>query len=265
MSPAQTICQQMTWNLASSMEYFLSAFPRGQIERQPSVSRFAAGREFGAYNAAVFHDYVTDWAAFESGIQETAQFFDRQSLSWNLWLCDTLMPPRSQRRTGLFLRGFGLSRISDATALATNELQPPRRRPPEIAMRRVRSTADTQAFCRVLTAVFAAPPGQLRAVYGSPQLWGSAFRGYLAAYEGFDVSIACTLAAAGLITVYTVGTLPAYTRRGIAEALMRFAIADTKAEVGPLPLAVQTTADSLSLYRRMGFRPTGHFSLYGQT
>jgi ribosomal protein S18 acetylase RimI-like enzyme len=66
----------------------------------------------------------------------------------------------------------------------------------------------------------------------------------------------------GAIGVYSVATLPAFQRRGFAEALMRRAIAGARAETGIETTVLQSTPAGMPLYRALGYRPVTRFQVY---
>jgi len=257
------ILERMIANLAAVMECFLAVPPAGRIERRNGVSLFAAGPQRSVFNGAVV-GAAPSWAAWEQAVCEAARFFQPDQLTWCLWACEELAPPYVRRRSERQMQELGLRLISQPPALCAAALLPPQRPPAELEIRRVATAPDAQAFCQILTTAFSGPAAQMRAVYGSEHLWATAFRGYIGRYRGLDVSITATLAAGGTIGLYTVGTLPQFCRRGFAEALIRHAVADTVQAYGLQPLVVQATADSLRLYRRLGFRKLGSFLLYAQ-
>jgi GNAT superfamily N-acetyltransferase len=262
-TPAPVLAgQQMASNLAAAMTCFAAVPPEGSVLRWPGVTLFDLGAGRSAFNAAVLECPLDGMPAFEAAVREAAAYFHGRQLSWCLWACDELLPPYTRKRARRFLEGLGLSLSSEAAALSAPRLEAPRRRLPDIEARRVQTAADRRAFSQILGTAFTGPASQVSAIYGSQHLWTTPFRGYVACHGGFEVSVAATLAAAGVICVYTVGTLPGFTRRGFAEALMRHAIADTIREHGPLPLVIQATGEGLSLYRRLGFRKCTVFALY---
>jgi ribosomal protein S18 acetylase RimI-like enzyme len=82
-------------------------------------------------------------------------------------------------------------------------------------------------------------------------------------YVGYSGNTAvCTTAittAAGVIGVYSVGTLPDSRRRGYAETIIRHAVAETSAQTGLERTILQSTRDGLSLYESMGYRTVTRF------
>jgi len=97
-----------------------------------------------------------------------------------------------------------------------------------------------------------------REVFDNDAVWDRfiSFVGYV---DGEPVSTTSLVAAAGVVGVYNVATLPGSRRRGIGEAVMRQALA---AVHGGEPVILQSTPDGLKLYERMGFRTVARVAVY---
>jgi GNAT superfamily N-acetyltransferase len=82
--------------------------------------------------------------------------------------------------------------------------------------------------------------------------------GYVGWAEGRAVSTAATFARPAAVAVYWVATLPEYQGRGYAEALVRYALAQT----GRARTLLQASPAGYPLYERMGYRPVTKFTYY---
>ena len=93
--------------------------------------------------------------------------------------------------------------------------------------------------------------------------------GWLIAFGAFAAgSLACFAsfsAAGGEAEVLNIATHPAWRRRGLAERLLRFALAQLAAGQGPAAVFLdvdETNAPALALYRKIGFAVTGRRRRY---
>jgi ribosomal protein S18 acetylase RimI-like enzyme len=76
------------------------------------------------------------------------------------------------------------------------------------------------------------------------------------------VCIVTVVIGGGVLGVYSVGTLPEYQRRGFAETAMRYALARAGEATGLKASVLQSTAQGLHLYARMGYRVVTRFDVY---
>ena len=66
----------------------------------------------------------------------------------------------------------------------------------------------------------------------------------------------------GVVGVYNVGTLPGHQRRGYGEAIMRHALEKAREETGLERTILQSTAQGLPIYQRMGYRTVTRVLVY---
>ncbi|MGH9627552.1 MAG: GNAT family N-acetyltransferase, partial [Bryobacteraceae bacterium] len=118
------------------------------------------------------------------------------------------------------------------------------------------------AFASLASVIFSVPFKAASAIYEATAIWDGAMRGYVGYLRDEAVSIVATVAAGGVIGVYSLGTLPQHQGCGYAETLMRFALDEGKRESGIEATVLQATRAGLSLYKKMGYRVVTHFSVY---
>jgi ribosomal protein S18 acetylase RimI-like enzyme len=80
--------------------------------------------------------------------------------------------------------------------------------------------------------------------------------------EDRAVCIVTVVVGGGVLGVYSVGTLPEYQRRGFAEAAIRYALARAGEQTRLRVSVLQSTAQGLNLYTRMGYRVVTRFGVY---
>ncbi len=162
-------------------------------------------------------------------------------------------------------RGMTVDMQEPGMAASLDHLTPPR--PPRLdgalALYRIdpADNAELNTFTNVASASFKRPISmgeQFRRLVkalgpGHPHL--DAMRLYLARLpSGEAVGTACAFVGGGVVGTYTVGTVPAYQRQGIASALTYHALMETRAE--GLEIAVlHASEEGRNVYLRLGFAP----------
>ena len=76
------------------------------------------------------------------------------------------------------------------------------------------------------------------------------------------VTTVAVVVAADSIGIYSVSTLSPYRRKGYAESLMRQVIGQYTRQTGIERAVLQATRAGFDMYRKMGFRPVSHFTVY---
>jgi ribosomal protein S18 acetylase RimI-like enzyme len=99
-------------------------------------------------------------------------------------------------------------------------------------------------------------------VYLREQAWQCDYQGFVAFANGRPTAIIAIVAAAGVIGVYSLATLPGFRRQGYAEALLRAATAEVSQRTGFTRVILQSTDAGYALYQRMGFRDATRFTVY---
>ena len=83
-----------------------------------------------------------------------------------------------------------------------------------------------------------------------------ATRGAIATADGHDVAVALVDVIDGMGYVGWVGTLPAYRRRGLGEAVTRV-VTNAAFDLGADIVALEASPMGLPIYRRMGYETVG--------
>jgi GNAT superfamily N-acetyltransferase len=256
--------QRIARNLADTMTCFGHTEPAALLDDRDGVRIIDVGLDLRVFNTAVMTEPATDEAAFRTRIAAAQRHFSERNLPWSLWICDALMPPGLARLTAGIALDYGLRRNSVTPGMIAASITPG----PEVQGLAIRRIADAQtrsSFCRILSRTFEGPSDQLTHMYGRTALWTADFRGYVGSMEGKDVCAGFAVAAAGVLGIYALATLPPYARRGCASALVRHAAAESRSLDGNIPLVLQATETGVRLYERLGFHRVAEFSLYCST
>jgi len=129
-------------------------------------------------------------------------------------------------------------------------------------MRPVADAATRTAFAEITSVTFEIPYLIARAVYSREQAWSGDYQGFVGYAAGKPVSIIALVAAADVIGVYSLATMPDFRHRGYAEALLRTATAEISRRTGLSRIILQSTDAGYALYKRMGFRDVTKFTVY---
>lgn len=249
-------------NLTETMSWFARSQPGGQILDVVGIRIIDAGPVLDMFNTALLTGPVLDEADLSNRLEAASRYFGDRHQQWSLWLCDTFVPKTVRAVMSGILDQFDL-RITarmpgmSAASVRVDEVAP------ELRIRRVADTASRKSFCHILALTFDGPSGQMSAMYNRPELWSGSFRGYIGSVDGTDVCAGLAVATPDSLGLYALATLPAFTRRGYAAAVVRRAVEDSRQLDGNLPIVLQSTQPAAPLYRRLGFEPKSEFFLYG--
>jgi len=250
-------------NLRTAMRFFGRATGSGEVTSLPGVEAIFSGLDYGVFNIAMLTDtLVRREHGLELRVAEAARYFKTRTPRWSFWLCEDRLDVSSRHRAREVFANFGLRAISHPPGMIANSLIPPSRNLPALQVRRVSSGADQRAFAEITSISFEIPYSIAMAVYAQDLGWKGDYRGFVGIADGRIVAITATVAAAGVVGVYSLATHPSYRRMGYAEALLRAAVAKTQQETGIEKVVLQSTENGYPLYRRLGFRDSTRFSVY---
>jgi GNAT superfamily N-acetyltransferase len=222
-----------------------------------------SGLDYGVFNIALLTSRMTgNDGTLEETLAEIARYFKERTLRWSVWLCEDLLDPKIRRRERQVFFDFGLRPISHPPGMFAATLPPPASRLPAIECVPVSDASSRAAFAEITSVTFDIPFTIANAVYMREQAWQGNYQGFVGQVDGRPVSIVAIVPAAGALGIYSLGTLPAFRRKGYGEALLRAALAEVRPGSGVAPLVLQSTEAGYSLYRQLGFRDAAKFTVY---
>lgn len=243
------------------MPFFGLASGHGSVSEQDGMLLIDSGVNYGVFNIAMFAGAVGDEDALRRRLATAGQFYEQQKTRWSLWVCDDLITPLRNRAGAIFAEK-GLRRLTEAPGMLAERLRPPDRLLPEVECRAVADAATRADFAHATSLNFDIPFGTCKLVYGGEEAWRHAYHGFVGYWRGIPVTTTAAVVAAGAIGIYSVGTLQHHRRKGYAEALVRQVIAHYRRETGIERTVLQATRAGYDMYRKMGYRDVGHFSVY---
>lgn len=249
-------------NLRAAMRFFGEASGSGCVEMLDGSVAMFSGIDYGVFNISLLTREATEKDPLERRLSDIGRFFKSRTLRWSFWLCEDMLDSSTRKRERQVFTNFGMRPISHPPGMLATSLLPPARVLPDIECRPVSDAATRAAFGDLTATSFEIPYMIAKTVYSREEAWRGAYQGYLAYVEGKPVAIVALVAAAGVIGVYSLATLPQYRRRGYGEALLRTAAAEVSRRTGLTSMVLQSTEAGYELYKRMGFRDATRFTVY---
>ncbi len=251
------LVRSLTENLVCGMQFYGRARPAGEIRDGPVHCLIYCGLNYAAFNAAVLHaTLVPDAAHLMRLIEEARDFYEPRGVRWTYWLCDASLDPTLVRETPRIFRRYGMHVLTEAPGMVADRLDPGA---PLVDLRPVADAPTRVAFGRIIGTTFDIPSAVCTAIYQNERGWCGALYGYVGYVAGKPVTTAVIAEGGGVTGFYSVATLPAYRRKGYAEATMRQAL---QQRGGPARTVLQSTQAGLKLYEKMGYRAVTTFRVF---
>jgi ribosomal protein S18 acetylase RimI-like enzyme len=250
-------------NLRCALRTLASATGVGECRELPGLLIAAAGLDFAVFNAAL----LTPPAAatvneFERRLLSAVVRYQARGLPWSFWLSEDLVQREVRREAERIITRCGLAALNVCPGMIADRIAPPGASVPDMEFRPVTDPDVRTSFCHVMGTAFMPPFGIARAIYGAEHVWRAGFQGWVGYAHGDAVTTAAVLPSGDVLGVYAVATLPAWQRRGYAEAVTRHALAEARRTTGIECSVLQSTRAGLALYRKMGYRQTTSIAVY---
>ena len=248
-------------NLRESFRIVAASRGPGEVRELPGVSIAAAGATFRMFNAAFLSAPVPTEADLGRRILLPMVHFNARGLEWAYWVCEDWLLPRARRRSRQVFEKHGLRHSVDLPGMVAERILPPVKPLPWLSVERVWDGGARDAFCAIGSVCFNVPISWFREVFDSGAVW-ERFAAYVGYTGGEPVSTAAVIMGGGAMGVYNVATLPGHQRRGYGEAVMRYALEETRKEHGIERSILQSTPAGYRLYERMGYRTVTRVAVY---
>lgn len=248
-------------NLRASFRILAGDRPRGDVRDVSGITIASAGVAFQMFNAAFLAAPVASEVEMDRRLFIATTHFNQRGLDWAFWSCEGWLESGVRRRARKVFERHALHLSADLPGMLSERVLPPQRALPRIEARRVGDEPTCAAFCEIGSVCFNVPLAWFREVFENPSVWNE-FAGYVGYAEGEPVSTAATVISDGAVGVYNVATLPSHQRRGYGEAIMRHALDKAREEHGLERTILQSTAQGLPIYQRMGYRTVTRVTVY---
>ena len=253
--------------IASNLRCAMSPYGQWQDGAKVVEIRGAAvidsGIDYSAFNAVILSSPVQDgMEELDQRVNAAERYCRATRRPWSCWVCDELLDARSRVQCTEVMHRYKLRWIADHEGMLAEGIAPAP--DPGIPLRilRVASGREREDFAHACAQAFGLPWGTAREVYGSERFWLTGLHGWVGYWYGLPVATAVTMVAAGSVGLYSVGTISSYQRRGIGEAMTRYALAEAESDSKAGRAVLQSTRSGSGIYRRIGFRTVCRFSVY---
>jgi GNAT superfamily N-acetyltransferase len=247
-------------NLRAAMGFFATATGSGHVHSFDSSLAIHSGLDYGVFNIALLTEPVKPGPrGLEGQLADCALYYQSRSARWSFWLCEEYLDSRTRRQSKQIFQRANLREISRAPAMIASGLPPAQKKLPPVECIPVTSPEGRSAFGELTAICFDIPFPITKSVYLPERAWQGVYKGYVGWVNGKPVSIVATVVCGGAIGIYSLGTLPEQRSRGYGEALLRAAVRQCPPG---LPLVLESTAAGYPLYRKLGFREVGKFTVY---
>jgi GNAT superfamily N-acetyltransferase len=253
--------QPVEANLRASFRILASGRPKGDLRELGGVSIASAGVTFQMFNAAFLAAPVPSDLEMERRLMIAATHFDQRGLDWAFWSCDGWLDGSVRRRARKLFERRSLRLSADLPGMIAERVLPPCRTLRKPVVRRVDDETTCAAFCQIGSVCFNVPLAWFCEVFENPEVWKD-FAGYVGYVNGEPVSTAATVISDGVVGVYNVATLPGHQRRGYGESIMRHALEKAREEHGLERTILQSTAQGMPIYQRMGYKTVTRVLVY---
>jgi GNAT superfamily N-acetyltransferase len=258
-----SLVEPVEQNLRGALRVFAGATGVGECREMPGLLIASTGIDCAVFNAALLTPpAAADAKEFERRLLSAAVHYQARGLPWSFWLSQDLLHRQVRREAERILTRCGLTTVNVCPGMVADRVAPPGASVPVMEFRQVIGPDVRTAFCHVMGAAFMLPFEIARAIYGTENVWRVGFQGWVGYVNGDAVSTAAVCPSGDVLGVYAVATLPAWRRRGYAEAVTRHALEQAQRSTGIERSVLQSTRAGLALYRKMGYRQTTSVAVY---
>ena len=255
MTPEQLVAESVE-TLRGAWGSFARRFPGGRIEPLDGVSLLWADVPLSFLNMALLDTPCPDAGELRRRLDGTLAHLADAPHPWLACLCEEWVSDDWRE----VVEAAGLHVLMPMTGMVTEQLEPPRREPPSLDLRRVREPADRRSVGSLNDAAYVMPPGSCDCVL-EPGFWPDDMYGALGATDGVDVSTATVFPVDDILYVALVATHPDHGRKGYAEHVMRHAVEQGGAELGLKRTLLHASEAGRPIYAAMGYAETSRFAL----
>jgi ribosomal protein S18 acetylase RimI-like enzyme len=242
--------------------FFARASASGEVLELPEVSIAASHVTWAMMNAAFVPRPVETEEALRRAARAAAHYFAPHPRAWMLAVCEDWVPGPLRDRLNVLFAPQGLRPVLVATGMVAERLLPELRPPPRL---RWHAASDSRGRCDLadINALsYDVPVATGRKTFDVPGLFTGDNRGYVGYRLDAAATCAAVLRGVGAAYVSMVATHPAHRQLGLAEAVMRHALAEARRDWGLERTVLHATPAGLSVYRRLGYRPVTRFRFF---
>ena len=249
-------------NLRETLKFFSLANDNGVVAENEHIVAISSGINYGVFNTVLLKHRIDSEELLEHCITLAHKFFAVRGERWSFWGCHDLLGPPLLRRLKKLMEGRRMRLLSEPPGMLAPCLLPAKRMLPRLEVRPVLAPPERLHFAGILSVAFDLPYSVCVDMYSLERSWSGGYRGWVGYVDGLPVVSTACVVAAGVIGVYSVGTLPAWRRRGYAEQLIRTVLNQLALETGIERSILQATSEGFRVYQKMGYRRVTQFSIF---
>jgi len=239
----------------------------GWLEEGDGVGGAWINVAFSFNNAMFLTRPVDDSADLTRRIGSARDMAAHHAHKWLFFVFEPWLPQELRPEADRIFGAAGLPRLLQITAMAASKLLPPRRPLPDLEVRRIRGLELQHTAMEIQAKGYGIPVEPLYEIVAVGAGWNESEEhiefGYVGYHRGEPVTTADVIALDSRLYVALVATDPRFQRRGYAEAIMRYALAEAAAATGVTRSDLHASAAGYPLYQAMGYETGPRFIAYG--
>lgn len=247
---------------ADIWQLFAQRARAGHIEQVGGAIIASSCVAWPVLNAAFLSQPVDNADDLAACLRVSSQYFSARSLAWMFFPCTQWIAAHLHSSVPTIAAEFGLQPFMNMTGMEAAELRTPERTLPELEFRSTQDQSVRVALAEVNAAAYGLPVELALEPINVDGLWTDDVVGFVGYCDGAPVTSAAVIVYRDILYVALVASLPAVSKRGFAEAVMRYGLRTLAEKTGLKRTALHATPAGFSLYRRMGYLPVASFGAY---
>lgn len=255
---------QVDAGLHSNLVYLgvWSSFSRrcrnGDVAERDGIVLATGGLSWPGLNLAMLTSPAETAEDLEARLDFASQYYSERNRMWLAVLYEPWISSANEAQ----LAGWGLQYTEDAVGMMAERLRPPSRPLPRLEFAEALDQSSRLAFADINADAYGIPDEWIRETVDSGPHWLPPAQIYLGCTGGEAVTAAMIQPYEDSLFLGWVATRRAFQRRGLAEAVVRHAVAQAQRRSGKKKIVLHATPLAVDLYRRMGFDAVAKFGLY---
>lgn len=238
---------------------YASCCPGGEVLHSDGLCIANARHPWSLMNAALLTAPLSSPADLAARAGAAVSYFRQENRPWFFTASQQYLGDGAEET----LRGVGLGKSGSVVGMVAEDILAPGRPLPDVETRCIEDEAGRLALADLNASAYSVSPDWVRMVTSSETLWEAPLYGYNAWIDGQPVATTLVLPQNGTLYVAWVATATDHRRRGLADLVMRRALAHATEETGITRTVLHATADGYPVYLKMGYRVVDVFDLYG--
>jgi GNAT superfamily N-acetyltransferase len=256
--------------IAESNRQFIGAWrlmaeplPGARIHEDDGIAISDANAPLFILNAGFFTSPLRAAADARRRVAKILDVYSDSQHGWMLPVCEEWATGAAGEALKEELMGAGLNPVMSLTGMAADKLAAPAHPPCEGLDIRLVTTKEQSEAVGVLNCEANHIPGEMwRASVSGDGYWTAPRSAYLAYEEGEPVAAGAVFPVDGAAYIGWMATAESHRGKGLAEAIMRRALADEEQRTGARRTVLHATEMGEPVYRRLGYQAHTAFTCW---